>query len=63
MLDLYTWDNGQPNVAAGVDCDQTLTLPNGRRVVVRHDPLAPADRAWYAVFEDTCAGLPGRQLT
>ncbi len=56
-----SWEDFQPNVIAGVEPDQKLTLPDGRVAVVRHDPLAPSDRAWYATYDGDWAA-PRRSM-
>ena len=58
----YNWIDGQPNVSAGVECDQNLTLEDGRTIHVRHDPLARPEHGWYAVRGRGWGQMDGKAL-
>ncbi len=48
-MSTFQWTDGQPNIVAGVENDQTLRLEDGSVVHVKHDPFSPPDHPWYVL--------------
>lgn len=55
-MSTFPWTDGQPNVIAKVENDQTLQLADGRVVHVKHDPFSPPEYPWYVLGIDELRG-------